>query len=151
MDLDFNGIHEFRHEETSMSIERNKATAMEFFAKFSANDVNGAMGLASDDFTWWTAGKPEKLPVAGLMDKEKFLGLMGMLGGMLPDGIRVDPLILTAEGDRVAVEAVSYAKTTTGRIYNNEYHFLLHFTPQGKVKAVKEYLDTMHVKETFID
>ncbi len=134
-----------------MSIEQNKKTALDFWAKFSVLDVAGAMAHTTDDFTWWMAGKPDKFPLAGLMSKEKFLGVFDQLLVGAPKGIQIEPLVLTAEGDRVCVEAKSKALTTTGRVYNNEYHFLMHFTPEGKIKQVKEYLDTMHTKEVFVD
>lgn len=132
-----------------MSIEANKKTAVDFWEKFSRLDVDGAMAYTTDDFTWWMAGKPEKFPLCGLMSKEKFLGVFDKLLEIAPKGIQVEPLVLTAEGDRVALEAKSSAKTITGKVYSNEYHFLMHFTPDGKIKAVKEYLDTMHTNEVF--
>ena len=60
------------------------------------------------------------------------------------------PKGLTAEGDRVAVEAESYGEMATGKIYNNLYHFLLEVR-DGKIHAVREYLDTMHAKEVLLD
>jgi uncharacterized protein len=134
-----------------MSIEQNKKTALDFWAKFSVLDVDGALAYTAPDFTWWMAGKPDKFAFAGLMSKEKFLGVFSELLKLAPKGIQIEPLTLTAEGDRVAFECKSVAHTTTGRVYNNEYHFLMHFTPDGKIKQVKEYLDTMHTKEIFID
>ena len=50
---------------------------------------------------------------------------------------------LTAEGDRVAVEAESYAKMKNGKTYQNTYHFLF-IVRDGKIQSVKEYLDTIH-------
>ena len=57
--------------------------------------------------------------------------------------ILITPKVLTAEGDRVAVEAKSLAHTNSGRTYNNRYHFLI-TVHDGLVTSVKEYLDTMH-------
>ena len=47
-----------------MNIEQNKKLAADFFARFSANDIAGALDLMTDDATWWIAGKPGQLPVA---------------------------------------------------------------------------------------
>ena len=41
-----------------MTPQHNKQTAGEFFARFSAGDIPGAVDLLSDDATWWIAGKP---------------------------------------------------------------------------------------------
>jgi ketosteroid isomerase-like protein len=48
-----------------------------------------------------------------------------------------------AEGDKLALEAESYGELTNGRIYNQHYHFLIEFR-DGKICAVREYLDTQH-------
>ena len=53
---------------------------------------------------------------------------------------------MTAEGDRVAVEARSSAEHVNGKSYRNEYHFLF-VAKNGKLWRVKEYLDTMHANE----
>jgi ketosteroid isomerase-like protein len=55
---------------------------------------------------------------------------------------------MTAEGDRVAVEAKSFATMEDGRVYANSYHFLL-TVRDGKVTTVREYMDTIHARETF--
>jgi ketosteroid isomerase-like protein len=51
---------------------------------------------------------------------------------------------MTAEGERVAVEAESKAKLANGTLYHNRYHFLF-VVRDGRIQAVKEYLDTLHV------
>ena len=61
-------------------------------------------------------------------------------------GQRVTPTGITAEGDRVAVEAESYAKMKNGKTYQNTYHFLF-IVKSGKIEAVKEYLDTIHAQD----
>jgi hypothetical protein len=131
------------------SIEENKKNALDFWAKFSVLDVDGAMAHTTDDFTWWMAGKPENFPLCGSMSKEKFLSVFGQLLGLVPAGIQIQPLTLTAEGDRVCLEAKSTASATNGKKYNNDYHFLMYFTPEGKIKQVKEYLDTQHAFDVF--
>lgn len=54
------------------------------------------------------------------------------------------------EGDRVAVEMESFGKKSDETIYNNMYHFLVTLSG-GKITALKEYMDTYHVKKVFID
>lgn len=127
-----------------MSIEANKQTARQFIECFNANDVAGALALMTDDATWWIAGKPELLPAAGTYDKAKAAQLLHNLVSQLPNGFTMTVKSLIAEADRVAVEAESYGALRNGRIYNQQYHFLL-TVRDGKVSAVKEYLDTQHV------
>lgn len=56
---------------------------------------------------------------------------------------------MVAEGDRVAVEVVSEGDLTNGRQYRQEYHMLLEFR-EGKISAVREYLDTQHAHAIWI-
>ena len=53
---------------------------------------------------------------------------------------------VTAEGDRVAIEAVSDGMMTNGKPYRNSYHYLFVFDG-GKVKLAKLYNDTQHVAD----
>ena len=64
----------------------------------------------------------------------------------MPGGIRLTPKAFTTEGDRVAVETESYAKHVNGKTYQNQYHFLFEVRG-GKIRAVREYLDTMHAND----
>lgn len=127
-----------------MSIEHNKKLAREFFDRFNANDVAGALDIMTDDATWWIAGKPEQLPAAGLYSKEKIAGLLHNMTGQLLDGLKMTVKSMIAEEDRVALEVESYGELRNGRIYNQEYHFLVTIR-DGKISTVKEYLDTQHV------
>ena len=48
---------------------------------------------------------------------------------------------MTAEGDRVAVEAESRGVHASGLPYNNYYHFLFRFR-DGELVRLTEYMDT---------
>jgi ketosteroid isomerase-like protein len=127
-----------------MSIEQNKTLARELFDRFNANDTPGALDTMTADATWWIAGKPEHLPAAGLYTKEQIAQLLNNLAAALQNGLRMTVKSLIADGDKVAVEVESYGELRNGRIYNQEYHFLLTIR-DGKISAVREYLDTQHV------
>ncbi len=131
-----------------MSLEDNKKLATELFARFNANDIAGALDTMTDDVTWWIAGKPEQQPAAGTYDKEKVARLLNRMASQLKDGLRMTVKGLTAEDDRVAVEVDSYGELQNGRIYNQQYHFLLTIR-DGKIGAIREYLDTQHVFATW--
>lgn len=134
-----------------MSIEEtNKKIVTEFWHKFSTLDFDGAVAMMADkDFTWWMGGEPDKFPLSGLMTKEKFLGLLQEILKVAPGGIQVTPVAWTVQGNRVAMEATSTAKTNSGKEYHNFYHFLIELTNDGKVQSVREYLDTMHTNDVF--
>jgi uncharacterized protein len=133
-----------------MSAEANKNVVLSFFENFSAGKVDAALALMADTATWWVAGKPDKFVLAGTKTKTQCAEIVKEIVTAMPKGLRVTPKGLTAEGDRVAAEAESYGETATGKIYNNLYHFLFEVR-DGKIQAVREYLDTMHAKEVLVD
>jgi len=65
---------------------------------------------------------------------------------VFPGGIKFDIRGMTAEAERVAVEASSEGAHVSGRVYRNQYHFLFEFAG-GKLKSLKEYMDTERVTE----
>lgn len=129
-----------------MSAEANKGVVLGFFENFSAGKFDDALGMMSDDATWWVAGKFE---LSGTKTKAEFAELVKGIGSAMPNGLKITPKGLLAEGDSVAVEAESYGELANGKVYNNEYHFLIELA-DGKISAVREYLDTMHAKEILV-
>lgn len=128
-----------------MTIEDNKALVKRFWAAFSASRFDEALAMLSEDATWWVAGKTV---VSGTYTKPKFAELVGGIASQAPEGLTVTPLLLTAEGECVSMEAESYGKFANGRVYNNFYHFMIKIR-DGKIYSVREYLDTEHVTATF--
>jgi ketosteroid isomerase-like protein len=131
-----------------MSIEQNKRVVGEFFARFSAHDIAGALDMMTGDATWWIAGQPESFAVAGLHSKEQIARLFDNMAGQLKGGLKMTVQGSIAEGDRVAVEVESYGELRNGRVYHNQYHFSM-IIRDGKISAVREYLDTQHVFATW--
>jgi uncharacterized protein len=127
----------------------NKRIAAELFARLTAGDVEGALSLAGDDLEWRLPGKPELLPTAGVYDKRRLRKLFQRMLAELPGGLQMAVVSAIAEGDRVAVEAVSSGDLRNGRKYRQEYHFLIAFR-EGKIAAVHEYLDTQHAFDVWI-
>jgi uncharacterized protein len=133
-----------------MSIEQNKKLASQFFARFDANDVAGALDCLAEDATWWIAGKPGARASAGSYGKRKIARLLDDMFSRLKDGMRMSVKGAIAEADKVAVEVESRGELKNGRVYNNEYHFLLRMR-DGKIAEVREYLDTQHVFATWFE
>lgn len=128
-----------------MSLESNKQLVTDFWTTFSAGDFTRALSMMAEDATWWVAGNFE---LSGTYTKAQFKELLGNVTSALPQGIKITPKMLTAEGDRVSMEAESWGPHTNGKVYNNFYHFM-HVIRDGKLVAVREYLDTMHTREVF--
>jgi ketosteroid isomerase-like protein len=127
--------------------QKNKEIVMGFLEAFSAGDVPGVAARLHDEGTWWVAGTIEGL--SGTYSKEQMVSLLPNFTTIYKEGaLRITPRQMTAEGDRVAVEAEGYAELNNGRVYKPHYHFLFQIA-DGKVKLVKEYMDTHHAYATF--
>ena len=132
-----------------MSTEHNRTTARQFFDLFSASDIDGALALMTEDATWRIPGKKDLSPAAGLYPKEKIGRLFHRMLGGLTTGLRMTVTSSLAEGDRVALEVTSSGDLKNGRRYRQEYHFLMEFK-DGRISAVREYLDTQHAHDVWI-
>src|SRR5688572_10346529 len=129
--------------------DQNRATARRLFELFTARDIDGVLALMTEDATWLIPGKKELSPTAGLYSKEKIGKLFHRMLDGLGGGLRMTVTSLMAEGDRVAAEVTSSGDLKNGRRYRQEYHFLIEFR-DGKISAVREYLDTQHAHDVWI-
>jgi ketosteroid isomerase-like protein len=132
-----------------MSAEDNKKVVLSFFENFSAGKAEAALGQMADNATWTVMGRPERFALAGTKTKAQFTELLKGIGAAMPKGLRLTPKGITAEGNRVAVEAESYGEHANGKVYNNQYHFLIE-VQNGKIQAVREYLDTIHAQDVLV-
>ena len=131
-----------------MNTEQTRHVACEFFSRFNANDIAGALDIMTDDATWWIAGKPGSVPTAGTQSKEQIARIFHRMVERTTDGLRMTVKSTTVEGHRVALEVESHGELKNGRVYNQEYHTLM-VIRDGKISAVREYLDTQHVFEVW--
>ena len=134
---------------TIMDTERNRVIAQRFFELFSASDIDGVLALMTDDATRRIPGKKELTPTAGVYSKERIGRLFRRMLDNLSTGLRMTVLSSIAEGDRVALEVTSSGDLKNGRLYRQEYHFIMEFR-DGKICAVREYLDTQHAHDVWI-
>ena len=126
-----------------MNTELNKRVATELFARFTASDIAGVLDTMTDDATWLIPGKPGSSPSAGLYDKRRIGRLFQAMLDRLKSGLTMTVSSAIAEGDKVALEARSHGELTNANVYQQEYHFLMECR-DGKICAVREYLDTQH-------
>jgi len=129
-----------------MNIEDNKRLVLEFLGHYAHGRYEDALALLAEDCSWWLPGHPEEFPAAGSVDKATVRRRLTANLKLLPHGLEITTGAITAEDDRVAIEAESKATTLQGRLYHNRYHFLF-VIRDGKIRLVKEYLDTLHVRE----
>lgn len=124
----------------------NKRITAEFFAALSRADRASIDRMYAEDFALWTAGT---LPFSGSFNKTQALQATKQILGLFPDGLTFTITAMTAEGERVAVEAESHGRHVSGQTYHNQYHFLL-VIRDGKIVALKEYMDTMHANAVLV-
>jgi ketosteroid isomerase-like protein len=129
-----------------MSVAANKKTVLEFLGHYAAGRYDAALAMLAPDSRWWLPGHPEEFPAAGWVDKATVEKRLASNLKLLPHGLEITTGTITAEDDRVAIEAESKATLVNGRLYHNRYHFLF-VLRDGSIVAVKEYLDTLHAKE----
>ncbi len=133
-----------------MGIEQNKKIALRFLQFVSEGDINSALELMAENLEYWVALKTEPVEKPETKTKGQFKKLLQITQTAFPGGLAITSTGMTAEGDRVAVEGESYGRTTSGKLYNNFYHFLFEIR-EGKIHAMHEYLDTSHTKEVLFD
>ena len=142
-----------------MSIEKNKEIIVNFWTNFLTEKAHEAFELLAEDSTWTVMGKlsaaqPGPLSKAQFMEQLRNTGAWmaddRAVGEVFQNGLRVSIKGIIAEGNRVAIEAESFADTKNGKKYNNVYHVLFELR-DGKIQAVREYCDTHHQVEVMLD
>ena len=126
-----------------MSTDESRKLVLALFENLDAGNGAAVLDALSDSATWWIQGN---FSLSGTRTKAQFVELLGQLGAAIDGGLSLRVKGVTAEGDRVAVEAESFAKMKSGKTYQNRYHFLVEVR-DGKIQAVREYLDTIHANE----
>lgn len=128
-----------------MDIEENKAVVLRVFKNFTLTDIDKALALVADDAVWTLIGEPRRFAYAGAKSKSAFTEqIKGFFSVMAK--FRWVPNVITAEDDRVAVEAESFGETADGKKYHNFYHMMF-VVRDGKIRAVREYLDPFEILE----
>jgi uncharacterized protein len=130
-----------------MSVERrNRAAALAVMQAISKGDAEALFSLYAPNARFWQVG--HRLSTAGWHDMESTGRVAAKVFSRLSAPPELKILSVTAEEDRVAVEAEGRGRLVDGRPYENQYHFLLRFDADGKVIEFKEYLDTLYMFET---
>ena len=130
-----------------MNLEQNKEMAKALLEASAVHDGARFASLLHDDATYWTLGKPHLFAYCGEKAKADIVAYMST-PSIFVGGVTVTFGDITAEGDRVAIEAETRGTLPDGRVYTNMYHYLFTFR-DGKILRVKEYLDTQSAAEFF--
>lgn len=125
------------------TVTANKATVNAFFEAMNKGDVNQIVNAYAEDGLLQTMGNTL---ISGVFPKPDIAAAAAGIYDVFPRGIRFTVTNMIGDGDKVAVEASSEGEHISGQIYSNEYHFLFQLE-NGKIKSLKEYMDTERVTD----
>ena len=126
-----------------MSVESNKKIARALVEGLGSDRNDAFSSLLHEDALWSVMANPASFPVTGDMTKDQFLEHMQRFRQAVPNGLQIAVTGVTAEGDRVAVEAESSATLMNGNVMSQVYHFLFEIRSE-KIYRAREYIDTAH-------
>jgi ketosteroid isomerase-like protein len=133
--------------QTDTSPAGHKAVITTFYSLMNERRFDEMWALFTEDATWAGGGRESRF-AAGI-DHMKTV-IVNPIPIFVTGGIDFTVHNTIAEGDFVAAEVESYAELVNGAVYNNHYHMLFRFRG-SKIVEVKEYADTLHAKEVFVD
>ena len=128
-----------------MSIEANKALVTKFMTLFSDGRIDEAFDLLDDDMRWSMWGRGE---AAGDYDKPGMKALLEQSRTWFRGPPTWMPTELTAEGERIAVEAESSAVTLGGYPHRNRYNNLFRVR-DGRIVEIREMFQEGPVQKLF--
>jgi ketosteroid isomerase-like protein len=127
--------------------QANTRAAIALLHASGKHDGPAFAALMHPDATWWTLGKPHLFAHCGEKSRAEICAYMAT-PSIFVGGVETTFGAITAQADRVALEAQTRGTLPDGRVYTNMYHYLFTFR-DGKVWRVKEYLDTQSAAEFF--
>jgi ketosteroid isomerase-like protein len=118
-----------------------KTVLTRYVAAIEAGDGDAIRDSFADNATWTLAGE---LPISGTWaGREAIVGefLPTAMSHYQPGSVRLEITGMIAEGDSVALQWTSRARTLDGSRYENDCIGV--FTVrEGKIRSVHEYMDT---------
>lgn len=120
-----------------------------YVAAVEAGDEHAVRDLFAEDATWTLAAGT--LPISGTWHGrtailDEFLAMA--MSAYEPGSVSLEITGLIADGDRVALQWTSRARTRDGGRYENECIGV--FTVRaGKIRSVREYMDTLSASAVF--
>lgn len=120
-----------------MSIEQNKQVVRNWFDAVNAGREDDILDMTTDDFQFKAMARQPEWMLYN-WDRNEFAKVPSTMSQLMTSPIQLRIVDLTAEGDRVAVEAETDSQMLSGKRYNNAYHFVFKLR-DGKFYEVREY------------
>lgn len=97
----------------------------------------------ADDFTAWS-------PISGMMQRADYLPKLPAVKAIFtaPLAMKIDHT--TSQIGRTAVQCRSHGQLFNGDTYTNDYHMLIEFDEDGRIRHVREYMDSKRAYEILI-
>lgn len=125
--------------------ETSKRVARRFAETFSTCQYDEWGDLLADDAVYEFPGTSV---VSGVFSKAEMIEKVKALPLLFPSGIQLEIRTMTAEEDRISVEAQGSAVSIAGEPYNNTYHMMF-VIRDGRIKTAREYMDTKLADKLF--
>jgi uncharacterized protein len=122
-----------------MDLEGRKAAAIRLLTTMGAGEMDES--LVAPDLVWWVQGR-------GSHDLAQFKAAFDSMRALQTGPGRLEILGVTADGERVALEAQSFIPLRNDQLYNNSYHYLVRFAGD-RVCEVREYYDSAYTRDVF--
>lgn len=98
--------------------------------------------MLTDDMTGW-------ITTGGTVSKAAYMGMVGSLKHMLAAPMAVEIDAITAEGDRVVIEAHGSAELVNGARYTQTYVYVL-VLRGGVIASVAEHYNALEAREKLV-
>jgi ketosteroid isomerase-like protein len=121
-----------------MSISRTKKFIQSFFEAMSEGDTDAIVNAYHPEGRVETMGNTL---ISGSRGLDEIKSFAPAVLESFPNKLKFTIKNITAEDNRVAVEAESTGEHVSGQHYNNQYHFLFELKDK-KIYRLKEYMDT---------
>ena len=121
-----------------MSISRTKEFIQSFFEAMSEGDTDAIVNAYHPEGRVETMGNTL---ISGSRGLDEIKSFAPAVLESFPNKLKFTIKNITAEDNRVAVEAESTGEHVSGQHYNNQYHFLFELKDE-KIYRLKEYMDT---------
>jgi hypothetical protein len=116
----------------------NHEVVRNFLAALSSGDLPESM--LADDFTVWMTSSGSH------SDKNRYRGGVRLLSQAFVGGPRYAAETLTAEDDRVAIEATLSGELVGGEAYESRYVFILRIH-DGRIASIAEHFHAIDVRD----
>ncbi|WP_433261687.1 nuclear transport factor 2 family protein [Actinosynnema sp. CS-041913] len=121
----------------------DKWVAQAFLQAVGLGDVDAVEELLAPGATWEAAAAGDH-PFGGVQSRDQFMGMVRVIRGQFPEGIRYEVHRVVAEGGVVVVEATGDGPVTPDLVYRNRHVFILEVRA-GKVVGGREYMDSAYL------